>query len=378
MKPFNLILSFCMLVLTSLFMGPALAAAVGAEALLTSGALVAAGTAFGGIKMAMGYGSPALFDIVTTQLESEYGAYYVQGSQNERNLYTQLFESAKFDELFEQELTDDTVHRDSLVTIGAVTQPFQLAWTPTGNSTFKPAPIPLFELKVDFEESSYKVEKTWAGFLHKEGLDESQQPLPVWLLEKLVVPRHIHDVELNGCFNGVYAAPTAGTPGAVGTMMNGVKKVINDGITATTISTIATGAPNADPVLWVGQVEAFVAGIDSKDRKTPMKLAMSEDLALRFKRGNRAKYNMQHNQLNELMAIADYPNIMVEGYAAMGSSTKIFCSPKSNSKMPVKKNSQRSRFKFETVDRRLKAWTDYWKGYGFVDHSRVYTNDQDT
>ena len=75
----------------------------------------------------------------------------------------------------------------------------------------------------------------------------------------------------------------AGTAGAVGTMLNGVRKVINDGVTATTISTIATGALSTTLATYLAQIEAFVAGIDQKDREKPMILAMNKNLALRFR-----------------------------------------------------------------------------------------------
>lgn len=380
MKAPKFLLTLTMVLISALAMGSGLAYLAGWDPLTTAATLVAVPSALTLSAGAVGLsgGSTALFAIVTTDLDAAYGAYYVQGSQNERNLYTKLFQSAEFDaDLFEMVPTDDTQYRDALVTQSRVTQGFQLAWTPTGTTTMRARPINLFELKIDVEESSYQIEKTWAGFLHKEGADEMSQPLPKWMIESLIIPQHVEDVELNATFNGVFAAPTAGTPGPVGSMLNGVRKIINDGVTATTISPIATGAFSTTLATFLGQIETFVAGIEQKDREKPMILAMNKNLALRFRQANRAGYNLNYAQLDEISRIADYPNIQVKGYAAMGTSDKIFCTPMGNAKMPVKKNSERSRFKFEVVDRRLKVYTDYWKGYGFVDHSRVYTNDRD-
>lgn len=380
MKFPKFLLAFATVLLSTTLLGSAIAHVAGWDPITTTASLFAVPSTLTLAAGALGFSSAptGLFDIVVTDLNSAYGSYYVQGSQNERNLYTKLFQSAEFDaDLFEMVPTDDTQYRDALVTQSRVTQGFQLAWTPTGTTTMKARPINLYELKIDVEESSYQIEKTWAGFLHKEGADEMSQPLPKWLLENLIIPQHVEDVELNATYAGVYAAPTPGTPGPVGAMLNGVRKVINDGITATTISTIATGALSTTLSTFLGQIETFVAGIDQKDREKPMILAMNKNLALRFRQANRAAYNLNYAQLDEISRIADYPNIIVKGYAAMGTSDKIFCTPKGNAKMPVKKNSQRSKFNFEVVDRRLKVFTDYWKGYGFVDESRVYTNDRD-
>lgn len=379
-SPMKFLFAFATVLFSTLLVGTALAHAAGWDPLTTSAALFAVPSTLTLAAGALGFASPStgLFAIVATDLNTAYGSHYIQGSQNEKNLYTKLFQSAEFDQdLFEMVPTEDTQYRDALVTRDRVLQPFQLAWTPAGTTTFKPASINLFEVKIDVEESSYDVERTWAGFLHKAGADEMTQPLPKWMLENLLIPQHVEDIELNASYVGVYAAPTPGTAGAVGTSINGVRRVINAGITATTITPIVTGALSTTLATFLGQIETFVAGIDQKDREKPMILAMSKNLALRFRQANRAAYNLQYAQLDEISRIADYPNIQVKGYAAFGASDKIFCTPQGNAKMPVKKNANRSQFQFEVVDRRLKVFTDYWKGYGFVDHSRVYTNDRD-
>jgi hypothetical protein len=317
--------------------------------------------------------------ISTTLLDASYDAEYADNSKNLKDLQARVFEASSFDELFTIETTDLTTFRKALSTSNAVTQPYQLAWTPTSTFSFKPAEIPMFDIKIDLEFSSHEVKRSFVGFLHKTGQPQNAQLLTKYLLDELVVPQHIEDVELNGCFAGVYAAPTPGTAGAVGTMMDGVKTVINDAITATTITPIAVGAAPTDAVDFVTWVEDFVKEIDNKDRKRPMTLAMNVTNHILFQEGMRAKYNMAYRAAEDLNRVFHFPNITVMGYAAMGSSAKMFCSPKSNSYKPVNKGNGGNGmlFGWEVEDRRVKVWTDYLMGYGFIDHSRVYTNDSD-
>ncbi len=317
--------------------------------------------------------------ITTTTLDASFDAEYADNSKNLKDLQAKVFESSSFDELFTLEYTDLTTYRKALSTSNAVTQPFQLTWTPTTTFEFGPAEIPLFDIKIDLEFSSHAVKRSFVGFLHKTGQPQNAQLLTKYLLDELVVPQHVEDVELNGCFSGAYATPTPGTPGAVGTMMDGVKTVINDAITATTITPIAIGAAPSDEVDFVDWVEEFAAGIDNRDVKKPMTIAMNNVNFRKFQAGMRAKYNMGWQTAKDLDQLYLFPQLQVKGYAAMGTSDKIFCTPKGNAVKPVNKGNSGNgmMFGWEVEDRRLKVWTDYLMAYGFIDHSRVYTNDSD-
>lgn len=367
---------------SSLFaLGALLVAAVAWPGTLTALAAIGLGLPLlaQGLGASLPMGALMATTITTSLLNSSYGANYADNSKGLRDLYTSVFEVAKFDELFTVEQTDLTTFRKALVTGNAVSQPFQLSWTPTSTFSFKPAEIPMFDIKIDLEFSSHEVKKSFVGFLHKTGAQQDAQLLTPYLLNNLVIPQHVQDMELSAAFNGVYAAPTTGTAGAVGTMMDGVKQYINDAITATTISTIAIGAAPSDPVDFVTWVEDFAKLIDSKDATRPMTIAMSRSNHIKFQEGMRAKYNMGYRDAVDLNQLYFFPSLSVMGYNAMGSTDKIFCSPKSNSYKPVNKGNAGNGmlFGWEVVDRRIKVWTDYLVGYGFIDHSRVYTNDSD-
>jgi len=314
--------------------------------------------------------------LTTTAVRASYGGYYADNSKNTKDLYTKQFQAAEFDTLFKMVKTDLTVYRKALVTSTATTQQFQLAWTPNGSYTFTPSPIPLQGIKVDQELSSYDVMDEWVGFLHEQGKSQAEQPLAKYILENLLLPQHIEDIELNGCYFGVQGVVTPGAAGSVGAMMDGVKKVINDAYGAGTISPISVGAIPTDPEDYVDYVMAFGQGIDSKDRKRPMTLAVSLDREYLFKQGMESKYNTQYKSAEDIARVKLQDNITVKGFAAMGTSDKMFCTPDGNAVKPVNMG-KGPLWQFEVVDRRLKVWTDHWMGYGFIDHGRVYTNPEE-
>ncbi|HRH68777.1 MAG TPA: hypothetical protein PLB89_04650, partial [Flavobacteriales bacterium] len=200
------------------------------------------------------------------------------------------------------------------------------------------------------------------------------QQLVRYIMEHHVQQQFVEDVELELAFRGVRVNPTPGTAGAVGTGINGVYTVINDGITAGTIVPVAVGAAPTTAVAYMRYIEAFVEGINFRDRRRPMELAVSEAACSLFEVGMLATYNQNYEATDNLRRVFRYKNILLVPQVAMGNSTKIFCTPIGNAIKPVNVG-KGPLWQFETDDRKIKAWTNTRIGYGFWDHSRVYTND---
>lgn len=308
-------------------------------------------------------------------LNDAFGQVFADGSKSARDLYAQAFESQDFDELFQVETTNLTSYRKALSTISTFTQPFQLQWTPNGTITHSPREIPLQLVKFDLELSSYEVYDTFIGFTHREKLPQSAQEYCKYIVNSLIIPGHARDIELNGAFAGVFAEPTPGTPGAVGTMINGVRHVMNVAIDAGTITPITLGAVPSDKEEFVAYMELFAKGIQNLDRKEEMIVAMSIANETKFKEGMTAVYNMNYSQA-EVTKIKHFENLTVKGYSAVGDSDKVWCTPKGNAIKPVNPGGS-ALVQFEQEDRRLKVFGDHLLGYGWIWHDRVYTNDVD-
>jgi hypothetical protein len=310
---------------------------------------------------------------------SEFGAYYLNHGQGRKDLAKILHYKAEFDELFTTTPTDDTVIRKGSALMGRLLQPFQKTWSPTGSVTFQAESIPLYKQKVDFQDYPDELEQTWLGFLADGNLDRKQWPFVKWLIEQHIVPRLVQDHELNEVYAGVYAAPgTPGTAGAVSTAMEGVRKIINDHITATRITPITTGALSTTPATFVAQVEAFADAISPLYRSQPMTIAMNFSQSVIFKRGMRAVYNTNYDQASSLMSVMDYPNLTIKGFHAMGNSGKLIATPKENAIRGVKNIKNLGSLQVENVDRQVKIYNDFHVGVGYVIPEIVFTNNVDT
>lgn len=311
--------------------------------------------------------------ITIAALLAEYGAFYQKGSQNERNLLAKLYKDAEFDTLFTYTPTTDTIIRNVKVTSGSVLQAFQKQFTPKGGIGFLPQPIDLYHIKADDDIYPDELEASYIGFLAGEGLDRKDWPIVRYWVEEILMKQFIEDID-NNAFSAVLVNPTAGTAGDPEDSMNGFKKIIQGLVAGGHTTPIATGALSTAPQTFVEQIEAFVEAIPAHLRKRlPMTIAVSDVLQSRFKKGMRAKYNINYEQTNQLLSHIDYPNIQIKGFNALAGSNKIFASTKSNLILGVKRAS--TMVDIEKNGRNVMALHDHWRGYGVADPRLFWTND---
>ncbi len=134
-------------------------------------------------------------------IKTEFGAYYIKGSQNASRIYQLLRASTPTSGLFTPVVTDDTVWRASSATQKRILQPFQKRWTPIDGSEFKPLSIEQFKMKVDDEQTPDDLEASWLGFLTGPGVDRKEWPFVRWYVEQMLIPQTLEDLELN-CIGG--------------------------------------------------------------------------------------------------------------------------------------------------------------------------------
>ncbi|WP_400194063.1 hypothetical protein [Hymenobacter sp. B81] len=315
--------------------------------------------------------------LVITDVVAQFGAYYLNQGQNLTRLYALLRSATSTESMFTPVNTDDTIWRAAKTLFSRVVQPFQKAFTPLAGVTFSPVEIKQFKMKVDAQEYPDELEASWLGFLDGEDIDRKAWPFVRWYCEVYLIPQIKQDIEHNEIYQGSFVAPTANTPGAAGTSMDGLKKTINAHVTAGRITPITTGALQlTDPEGMVDQFEAFADGIHKDYWSIPMMLGCSESAARAFLRGQERKYG-KNTGGGELGLRINNTNITVVGLPSHRNTEKIWCTPKGNAIMLRKRIQNQTRIQVESVDRLLKFFTDFSMGIGFIIPEIVFTNDRD-
>ncbi|PJJ59430.1 hypothetical protein [Hymenobacter chitinivorans] len=317
--------------------------------------------------------------LTITQVVAQFGAYYLNQGQNLSRLYSLLRSTTNTESMFTPINTDDTIWRAAKTMFSRVVQPFQKAFTPLAGVEFTPVEIKQFKMKVDAQEYPDELEATWLGFLDglDADIDRKTWPFVRWYCEVYLIPQIKQDIEHHEIYGGVYVAPVAGTPGAAGTSMDGLRKTINGHVTAGRITPIITGALDVtNPEALVEQFEKFADGIHQDYWDIPMILGTSPAVARAFLRGQERKYG-KNTGGGELGNTIHKTNITVQGLTSHRGTSKIWCTPKGNAIVLRKRIQNQSKIMVESIDRLLKFFTDFSMGIGFIIPEIVFTNDQD-
>ncbi len=314
----------------------------------------------------------------------QFGAYYVAGSANQANLRNMLYKAVETAQYFSNRPTSDTIWRGTQASLDRVIQPFQKAYTPIGTITFKPNQFPLFNIKIDKDETPDDLEPTYEGFLADVADNErANWPFVRWFAENHVLPRKDQDLEVNEYFSGVFATPTPGTAGNAGTSMDGIRKVIRGYNTAARTNlgngAIATGVAATSDSDFCEQVEGFVDGIPSLFRKQLDYIFMAPELYIKYKRGKVKKYGLQINYTSgsDKTNIEDYQNIQVIGLESHTGSGLIWTSLPTNRIRPIKKAALADTLKIESAKRTVSLYTNWWEALNFEVPEFIFHNDQD-
>ncbi|MBC8053760.1 MAG: hypothetical protein H7Y13_11915 [Sphingobacteriaceae bacterium] len=370
----HLILSFktvAWLAMSFLF-GAFCATAAGAPGLATETGLVFAAFNF----IPQGNLNASLFTITAADVIAEWGAYYRAEGQGVKDIMTRLMQRSVTASYFPTRITDKTVMEKVSAEFTRVLQRFQKAFTPIGGVTFEPLKIPLGKLKIDLQETPDDLEESWLGFLGDNSLDRREWPYTKWWLMNALIQAD-KDLELTEIYFGDNSpAIVPGTATAAGKSILGIKKQINALNTAGKLELIALGAVPATGLLMVDYVETMIKEIPRLLRNELDFVFMQEDLHDLFRDGMEEKHNTNYAKIDESkITKLKNDNIRVVGLPSMVGSNKIWTTPSWNRQGGLKKPKNQQIFEVEKVDRTVKAYTDYYKGYGFWIGEYVCSND---
>ena len=127
-------------------------------------------------------------DIIT-----EFGAYYLNSGQNKKDLSRAIYHRSRFiSELFTRVNHDSDIYRASASALSSTLQPFQNAFTPSGELAFTPNEIKLQPVEMELKEEN-------ATAVYKIKTDETRKLLgliPIKVKKTLTVDAEDTEVEI--------------------------------------------------------------------------------------------------------------------------------------------------------------------------------------
>jgi len=372
MKISNLILKTITCLVLSFALGAFTAQAFGASPAET----LVAGTILAALNFVpQGHLTGVLRTITAADVVTEWGAYYREQSQGMQDLQTKLMQKSVTASYFPTRITNRTILEKVSAEFARVLQRFQKQFTPVGGVTFEPMKIPLYKLKIDLQETPDDLEESWLGFLADNSLSRKDWPFIKWYLTNALMQAD-KDLELNEIYSGVPGTITSGTATVAGASLLGIKKQINTLHAGGKGTMITMGAMPTDPVQVVDYIEDMVEATDPVLRPELDYVFVSEVVRNLFRDGMRIKYNTYYPDVDEnsITKLRNY-NIQLAGLPSMVGATKVWFTPQWNRQAGFKKPGNEKVFNVENVDRTVKAYTDYYKGFGFWIPDYVVFND---
>jgi hypothetical protein len=309
-----------------------------------------------------------------SELLTAFGSYYEQAGQNVTRIKRLLTQGIETPAICTPLKTDDTIFRLSQLHMTRIVQPFQQGWTPINSAAFTPNELRLYQFKVDQDLEPDAISPSWLGFLESSGLTKKEYPLVRYLIENNLIPAIQNDMEMPVYGHGVYVPPTPGIAGPVVSCMNGLIKLLQIGVDASTINSVNIGALHKDTIF--DQVEAFIDGISEIYQNEAMDVCMSKTWAKHYLRDKRVSGFYTKFSDKEIDNTIDFTDQKVKPLASLHDSDVIFATPKTNLLHLTKKSSNMTRFDIQESKRTVSLLTDWWEGLGFGMNAAVWTNVQ--
>lgn len=312
--------------------------------------------------------------IVKTDLVTAFGSYYLNEGANLERLKSAIRQPAVTPSYAKPIVTESDVYRSANTVLGEIVQAFQKAFTTKDDITFVPNEIRLRNAKIDVSLYPDDVKASWLGFLASlTDVERANWPIIRYILESEIAPQIAHDMETKAYWGGAYVAPTAGTAGTAAGTMDGLKKLIDTGLTATTINAIAlTALPT--PSTMVEAIEEFHDDMLASNQAlegAKIRIFMEPKFLRNYFRDQRNTFGANINYQAGVATIDFSSNVELVALPSMAGSGYIFATPVDNFLHVRKVNGMQSP-KVEESRREVALMLDWYEGIGFAYNQLVY------
>ena len=162
--------------------------------------------------------------IEVTELRQEFGTYLSQ-NRNNLDVIRELFNGFTSSPHF-RTVPATTEYRAVQALINSVVQQFKPKWTPKGNTKFTPLRIKNFRHKINVPIVPSDVIDSYMFHLYDESLTPSQMPISKYIINQLILPRILDDIELRMIFKGKYVESTTDEATPAEDSMDGIETLL--------------------------------------------------------------------------------------------------------------------------------------------------------
>jgi len=327
-----------------------------------------------------------LLDI--TALAAEFKAYYLDHGQNMATLRNKIITPTDSEVFFDdvRVITDD-ISDMGFYDMDTYAQGWQENFTPANTLKLEVERVQITKMKMDLECVPDLLESTWFGFMSSKDLNPQDYPFMRWWMD-LAIPAYKKNWELFDFYKGIKVPIVANTATPKGGAIDGIEKIIKDGISADKITPYTLGAPPAINSAnaakdYVDYIEEFIYQIPRQERALIKPEVMIDinriDL---YEEGRRQKYSSLFNTMGVDVSAAAILKIKTSGFSVVGSSAmegkdRIFTTRKGNAFNISRRPAPNSFRLLPIIYEKVNITTKWSKATGFWYLPWVYTTNVD-
>jgi hypothetical protein len=237
--------------------------------------------------------------------------------------------------------------------------------------TFAPRHLDVTDAKVDLKIIPKEFESSYLGMYRQKGQNSMDLPFEGYILAD-AMKKIQSEMEF-----AIWRAAAAGAPASTDKLIalfDGIREIIKDEITATTLTPIATGA--ITNVNAVASVEAVHAGLGDAYLDNVVDIFLNPLDKIKFIQDYRERYGKYTTQADGSIAL-ETGNAMIHVVSGVPANC-ILATPKENIHYGYDGAMDASMFNFEQEDRSIKMWLDFKMGvnFGIVNDDIIAINNQ--
>ncbi|MBC7382814.1 MAG: hypothetical protein H7296_07430 [Bacteroidia bacterium] len=316
-------------------------------------------------------------------LKTEFGTFLSQ-NQNNLEIVKQLFNGFTSSDFFTSQPAT-TEYRAIRALVTSVVQQFSAKWNPGGKAKFTPITIKNKRHKINVAIVPADVLDSYMFKLYDEGLAPDQMPITTYIINELIMPAILQDVEMRMIWKGKFvdhsgtnvdgavATPPEDSMDGIETILVGAKTTGNKGVHFfNKFPTFNYKTATAQQMLDF--VNGFVDWLSPFYKSQKMNLFCSDDFKRKYKRSYKAVWGVNGGVSGDFGDDrVDYSNQMLVSPDGMYNSPIIFSTPKVNMlKLRHKNEVPMIINDVQKVNYEVRLFGEFWMGVGFAIGEAVF------
>lgn len=334
-----------------------------------------AGLAFGASMLTSGSSTAMIMGIDVSQLNGVLGAYMRKFEAEIWRLATQDIQlenyMRKVPGVSDEYVSTLSKHTEFL-------QAKQSGWQPKGGVEFEARMNKVLPIKMDVTLDDSDLDQLHRSYLAYMATEEGKRenwPIVKYIVQFHIIPAIREEISAMSA-NGVYVAPTPGTPGDSINAVDGILTIITDEIAASNLTPLTTGAFTAADI--IDQIEGWIDQQPLKYQKMPGNILAAPEVVKMYWRARRAEFGGNTDYK------AMYDGVLVEGTKKtliaideFAGTQRILETPQKNLLcMYDQVEVPTTPFLIQQEKRDIHILTDFKRGYGFATLEEiVFVND---